>query len=130
MAPLVVTHEDMTGRHHRRREEELFGDVGERVRLVRADVHELRGRAAGGALAAACFTCHGTNGNTVQGVPPSLAGRSSAELFQTMKDFQSGKRAATIMHQQARGYSDEQLRAISIYVGSLKAAPAAQVAKP
>ena len=85
---------------------------------------------AGSALAAACFTCHGTDGNSVQGVPPSLAGRSSADLFQTMKDFQSGKRPATIMHQQARGYTDEQLRAIAGYFASVKPAPAARVVKP
>lgn len=85
---------------------------------------------AGRALAAACFTCHGTYGNSVQGVPPSLAGRDSAELFQAMKDFQSGTRPATIMHQQARGYTDDQLQAIAAYFASVKPAPAAQVAKP
>src|SRR5215204_4081532 len=70
---------------------------------------------AGRDLAANCFTCHGTNGNSVQGVPPSLAGRNSAELFQAMKDFQSGKRPATIMHQQAKGYTDAQLQLICAY---------------
>ncbi|MDB5903260.1 MAG: cytochrome [Betaproteobacteria bacterium] len=75
---------------------------------------------AGRNLSANCFTCHGTGGNSVGGVPPSLAGRASAELFQTMKDFQTGKRPATIMHQQAKGYTDEQLQAISSYLASLK----------
>ena len=79
---------------------------------------------AGRDLAANCFTCHGTNGNSVQGVPPSLAGRDRAELFQTMKDFQSGKRPATIMHQQAKGYTDAQLQLISAYLAGLKPAPA------
>jgi cytochrome c553 len=80
--------------------------------------------AAGRMLASACFTCHGTNGNSVGGVPPSLAGRNSAELFQTMKDFQAGKRPATIMHQQAKGYTDEQLKLIAAYFASVKPAPA------
>ena len=83
---------------------------------------------AGRNLSAACFTCHGTNGNSVGGVPPSLAGRDRAELFQTMKDFQSGKRPATIMHQQARGYSDDQLQLIAGYLATLK--PAAPRALP
>lgn len=78
---------------------------------------------AGRDLAANCFTCHGTNGNSVQGVPPSLAGRDRAELFQAMKDFQSGKRPATIMHQQAKGYTDAQLQLISAYLAGLKPAP-------
>ena len=66
-------------------------------------------------IAASCFTCHGTDGNSVQGVPPSLAGRASAELFQAMKDFQAGKRPATIMHQIAKGYSDDQIKVIAAF---------------
>jgi cytochrome c553 len=81
-------------------------------------------------LAANCFTCHGTDGNSVEGIPPSLAGRNSAELFQAMKDFQSGKRPATIMHQQARGYTDPQLKAIAAYFASVKPAPARVPGKP
>ena len=75
---------------------------------------------AGRNLSAACFTCHGTNGNSTGGVPPSLAGRAETELFQAMKDFQSGKRPATVMHQQARGYTDEQLKLIAAYIAALK----------
>jgi sulfide dehydrogenase cytochrome subunit len=83
----------------------------------------------GRSLAANCFTCHGTNGNSAGGVPPSLAGRDRAEIFQTMKDFQSGKRAATIMHQQAKGYTDEQLQLIAAYIAELKPAPARMPAR-
>ena len=75
-------------------------------------------------LAATCFTCHGTNGNSVGDVPPSLAGRDRAELFQAMKDFKSGERPATMMNQQAKGYTDQQLQQITAYISTLKAAPA------
>jgi len=85
---------------------------------------------AGRTLAATCFTCHGTDGNSVQGVPPSLAGRPSAEIFQAMKDFQSGKRPATIMHQQSRGYTDPQLQSIAAYFASVKPGAARAPAKP
>ena len=85
---------------------------------------------AGRTLAATCFTCHGTDGNSVQGVPPSLAGRPAGELFQTMKDFQAGKRPATIMHQHAKGYTDEQLKLISAYFASAKPAAARVPQKP
>jgi len=84
----------------------------------------------GATLAAPCFTCHGTDGNSVQGVPPSLAGRASAEIFQAMKDFQSGKRPATIMHQQARGYTDPQIQSIAAYFASVKPAAPRVPAKP
>ena len=76
-------------------------------------------------LAATCFTCHGSDGRSVGGVPPGLAGRDKAELLQTLKDFQSGKRPATIMHQHAKGYTDAQLEAIAGYFASVKSGPAA-----
>lgn len=83
------------------------------------------------ALAATCFTCHGNEGRSVGGVPPSLAGQSKAYLLQQMKDFQAGKRPATIMHQHAKGYTDAQLELIADYFSKAKpgagsAAPAAR----
>ncbi len=83
-------------------------------------------------LAATCTACHGTDGRSVGGVPPSLAGRDKGELLQTMLDFKTGKRPATVMHQHAKGYSDAQLEVISSYFASVKpgaaaAAPAARV---
>jgi sulfide dehydrogenase cytochrome subunit len=76
-------------------------------------------------LAATCFTCHGTDGRSVGGVPPSLAGRDKGELLQIMRDFKEGKRPATIMHQHAKGYSDEQLELIASYFANVKPGPAA-----
>ena len=80
-------------------------------------------------LAAACFTCHGTDGNSVGGVPPSIAGRDRGELLQMLKDFKAGKRPATIMHQQAKGYTDPQLEAIAAYFAAQKPAAARVPAK-
>jgi len=76
-------------------------------------------------LAATCFTCHGTDGISVGGVPPSLAGQDKKYLLQQMKDFKAGKRPATIMHQQAKGYSDEQLEQIAGYFAAVRPAAAA-----
>ena len=72
------------------------------------------------ALAATCFTCHGTEGRSVGGVPPSLAGQGKASLLQQLKDFKEGKRPATVMHQQAKGYTDAQLEQIAGYFASIK----------
>ena len=72
------------------------------------------------ALAATCFTCHGTDGRSVGGVPPSLAGQGKASLYQQLKDFKEGKRPATVMHQHAKGYSDAQLELIAGYFASIK----------
>jgi len=76
-------------------------------------------------LAATCFTCHGTDGRSVGGVPPGLAGRDKGEMLQTLKDFKAGKRPATLMHQQAKGYTDQQLELIAGYFAGTKPGPAA-----
>jgi cytochrome c553 len=79
-------------------------------------------------LAATCFTCHGTDGRSVGGVPPSLAGQDRAYLLQMLKDFKAGKRPGTIMQQHAKGYSDEQLELIAGYFASVR--PGAAAAAP
>lgn len=72
------------------------------------------------ALAANCATCHGTDGRSVGGVPPSLAGQSKATLLQLLLDYKAGRRAGTIMPQQARGYTDAQLEQIAAYFAAVK----------
>jgi len=73
--------------------------------------------------AATCFTCHGNEGRSVGGVPPSLAGQDKGYLLQALKEFRDGKRPATIMHQHAKGYTDAQLEAIAGYFAGVKAGP-------
>lgn len=100
------------------------------ISLTVASLTQAQDPNAGRNLSAACNTCHGTGGNSVGGIPPSLAGRSSAEIFQTLKDFQSGKKTATLMHQQAKGYTDEQLKLIAAYFASRKPEPPRLPTKP
>lgn len=65
-------------------------------------------------LAAQCANCHGTNGKSVAEVP-SLAGVAANVTIQKMKDYRDGKLPATIMHQLAKGYTDEQVALIADY---------------
>lgn len=65
-------------------------------------------------LAAQCANCHGTNGKSVAEVP-SLAGQPASVLVQKMKDYRDGKLPASIMHQLAKGYSDEQVALMAAY---------------
>ena len=71
-------------------------------------------------LAAACFTCHGTDGRSTGGIPPSIAGQNRNYLLQQLRDFKSGKRPATIMHQQAKGYTDSELEMLATYFAGVK----------
>ena len=59
-------------------------------------------------LAATCANCHGTDGRSAGGTP-SLAGVPSADLVRKMQDFKAGRTPATVMHQLAKGYTDEQI---------------------
>lgn len=72
-------------------------------------------------LAATCANCHGTEGRTVEGsaVPP-LAGIPKEYMIQQMKAFKDGSRQATVMHQLAKGYSDQQIESIANYFSALK----------
>ncbi|HLS57220.1 MAG TPA: c-type cytochrome [Zeimonas sp.] len=65
------------------------------------------------AWAAACAACHGSEGRS-EGAIPSIAGREAGELYRAMVEFRDGQRTyATVMHQHARGYSDDELRRIA-----------------
>lgn len=65
-----------------------------------------------GYLAANCANCHGTTGQA-KGAMPSLAGVPRATIVEQFKAFRDGKRAATIMHQLAKGYTDAQIELIA-----------------
>lgn len=69
--------------------------------------------------AAACSNCHGTNGLAREGMD-KLAGVNADDLQKKLLAFKSGARPATVMHQLAKGYSDEQLAAISAYFAAQK----------
>ncbi len=63
-------------------------------------------------LASNCFQCHGTNGNPVGGFD-RLAGKSSREIYEELREYRLGKEDSGIMMFHARGYTDAQLRAIA-----------------
>lgn len=69
--------------------------------------------------AAGCANCHGTNGQAQPGME-SLAGVSQEDIVKKMQDFKAGRRPATLMHQLAKGYSDEQIQAIAAYFAAQK----------
>jgi sulfide dehydrogenase cytochrome subunit len=65
-------------------------------------------------LAATCANCHGTNGNARGDMKP-LAGVAADKIVAMMADYKAGNQPATIMHQIAKGYTDEQIKLIAGY---------------
>ncbi len=74
---------------------------------------------AGRNLAASCAMCHGTTGHSVGGNEP-LAGMPKDELERKFREFRSGARPATAMHQISKGYTDRQIEQIAAFFAAQK----------
>ena len=71
-------------------------------------------------MAANCSACHGTEGRAVTGATvPGLAGRARDDIQGAMTQFKEGKRAASLMHQIAKGYTDAEIAAMADYFSRL-----------
>ena len=64
-------------------------------------------------LASQCFQCHGMNGVSASGIE-SIAGESAAELVNEMLEMKYSTEI-DIMHYQAKGYSEDEIRSLSAY---------------
>jgi sulfide dehydrogenase cytochrome subunit len=72
-------------------------------------------------LAATCANCHGTEGRALKDASvPGLSGLSADTIIEQMKAFKSGERNATIMHQIAKGFTDQQIQQLANYFASQK----------
>jgi cytochrome c553 len=74
---------------------------------------------AGSRLAATCAMCHGTSGHSVGG-NERLAGMPKDEMVRKFREFQSGAKPATVMHQLSKGFTDQQLDQIAAYFAAQK----------
>ena len=71
-------------------------------------------------LAATCANCHGTNGQA-RGDIASLAGVPADRIIAMLAGYKSGALPATIMHQIAKGYTDEQIKLVAGYFAAQQA---------
>lgn len=83
-------------------------------KAVQACITDPRGQI----LALSCASCHGTDGKSV-GIIPSFYGKSPEYLETALKDFKTGKRYSTVMIRHAKGYTDEEIRLIAQYFGTV-----------
>jgi sulfide dehydrogenase cytochrome subunit len=71
-------------------------------------------------LALSCASCHGTNGAS-PGSIPRIQGRSAEYIEKAMLQFKAGERPATVMNRIAKGYTDEEIKFLSAYLGNQSA---------
>lgn len=95
----------------------MSGGRGRRVRrAVAAALLGVIGLATPAPAAApppGALACGGCHPPAPQGAVPSLRGRSSDAIVADMRAFRDGARPATVMERIAKGFSDDETRAIA-----------------
>lgn len=74
---------------------------------------------SGQMLGNTCTGCHGNKGIS-KGAAPSINNYSAEQMVQAMQDYKSGKRPGTVMDRIAKGYSDEEIKAMADFLASMK----------
>ena len=69
-------------------------------------------------LANTCAGCHGTDGASAGDIMPIIGGLEKEYLYTVLSEYKSGERDSTIMGRIAKGYSDNELKAIASYMAS------------
>ncbi len=64
--------------------------------------------------AASCTGFHAATANVATPVP-RLAGRDASALVAALQAFRGGQRPATVMDRIAKGFSDEEIKAIAVW---------------
>jgi sulfide dehydrogenase cytochrome subunit len=67
--------------------------------------------------AASCTGCHTAKANVDTPVP-RLAGQEAAAMVTAMQAFRAGRRPATVMDRIAKGFSDDEIKAIAAWFGA------------
>jgi cytochrome subunit of sulfide dehydrogenase len=67
--------------------------------------------------ATSCSGCHPPTASAETKVPP-LRGQSAAEIAAAMEAFRSGERPSTVMGRIAKGFSDDETRAIAAWLAA------------
>ncbi len=68
-------------------------------------------------LTITCAGCHGPGGHS-PGTMPSIFGRTSASIAETLRAFRDDRRPSTVMNRIAKGYSDGEIDAVAREISS------------
>jgi sulfide dehydrogenase cytochrome subunit len=69
--------------------------------------------------ALSCSGCHPAS-TGVDTTVPRLVGRNPADITAAMQAFKSGQRPSTVMDRIAKGFSDDEVKAIAAWYGAQK----------
>ena len=69
--------------------------------------------------ASSCSGCHAAS-KSVDTPVPRLVGRSAAEIEAAMLAFRTGQKPASVMDRIAKGFSDDEIKAIATWYGAQK----------
>jgi cytochrome subunit of sulfide dehydrogenase len=69
--------------------------------------------------ASSCSGCHPATVGVATPVP-RLNGRDAAQIITAMTEFRTGKRPATVMDRIAKGFTDDETKAIAAYFAAQK----------
>ena len=69
--------------------------------------------------ASSCSGCHALREASASAIP-GIYGRNSGEVLAAMIAFRDGSRPATVMNRIAKGFSEEELRAIAAWLAEQK----------
>ena len=69
--------------------------------------------------ALSCSGCHAT-ARSVDTTVPRLIGRNPADIVTAMQAFKSGQLPSTVMDRIAKGFSDDEVKAIATWYGAQK----------
>jgi cytochrome subunit of sulfide dehydrogenase len=67
--------------------------------------------------ASSCSGCHAASAKVDTPVPRIL-GRQPAEIIAAMQAFRSGERPSTVMGRIAKGFSEDEIRAIAVWLAA------------
>ena len=67
--------------------------------------------------ASSCSGCHPTGVNVDTPMPP-IRGRDAQQIVAAMQAFRSGERPSTVMGRIAKGFSDDEIRAIAAWLAA------------
>lgn len=88
--------------------------------LISANVIAAGDAEKGQTLSVTCAACHGTDGNSVNPIWPSIAGQHESYLVRHLTFFRDGLRENVMMAPMAAGLSDQDILDLSAYYSEQK----------